>query len=432
MRLILPLWLPFSFGIMLLSIALFPGPIIPSDLFVDTSIVLLLVFLIFLIVRYVVLIWFSYLDYTERLFDKESGLTPFVSLILPAFNEEKLIDQTLESLMNLDYPAFEVIVVDDGSSDETYTRATRWQKRHSARLKVIRQTNLGKAAALNSGIHAAKGEIVFCMDADSTLERQAVRRAVRHFADPSVGAVAGHVQVRNRRGFWTSLQFLEYMEGLNLVRRFQGFFRIVNIIPGPCGAFRKSLLKEIGLYTSDTFAEDCDITLRILERGWKVVYEPRAVAQTEAPDKLLPLLRQRYRWTRGVFQAIKKNARGLLRSAARTPGNLFVLGYMIFEGIFWPILNILAHLLVIGIALFFGFSGFILFWWIQLLILNTMITLYCLVLEKEDLKQIGTAFIYHLFFIFVIDVCKVLSIAEELIDVKMNWNKLERLQYPDP
>lgn len=429
-QIVLLLWFPLAFVLALWAYYLFPSGPIPSETIVHISIVILLVFLVFLLLRYVFLIWYSYLDHTERLFQDEEIYLPFVSIIVPAYNEEKSIDKTIENLMSIDYPNYEIVVVDDGSSDQTYQKVVRWQRKfRGVPVKATRQENRGKAIALNTGIKMARGEIVFCIDADSRLTPQTLRMAVRHFLDPTIAAVAGHVQVLNRKNLWTYLQSLEYLEGLNLVRRSQGFFRIVNIVPGPCGAFRKDILQEVGMYASDTFAEDCDITLRILMKGWKVTYEPKAVALTEAPERLLDLLKQRYRWTRGILQAIKKNAWGLTRSSKRFPGNLFILGYMIFEGVLWPIINILAHLMVIAIAFFFGFSALVVYWWVQLLIFDTMAALYCITLEKEDIRLVLAAFVYRTFFIFVIDTCKVMSIIEEIIDIKMRWGRVERLGY---
>ena len=134
---------------------------------------------------------------------------------------------------------------------------------------------------------------------------------MRHFADPRVGAVAGNVKVVNRDNAWTRLQALEYIEGLNMPRRAQGFLRVVNIIPGPIGIFRRDVLVSVGGYDTDTFAEDADVTLKILTRGWHIAYEERAIAWTEAPESAQQLITQRYRWTRGILQALRKRASSL-------------------------------------------------------------------------------------------------------------------------
>src|SRR5438128_12045588 len=183
------------------------------------------------------------------------------------------------------------------------------------------------------------------MDADSRLTPDALRYAIRHFQDPAVGAVAGNVKVINRHNIWTKLQALEYLEGLNIVRKAQAFFRSVNVIPGPIGIFRRTAIEGTGGYDSDTFAEDFDMTVKILADGWKIHYEPKAVAYTEAPEELLDVIKQRYRWSRGILQALRKQKRLLVRSEGvlTTPLSLW---YMLFEGLVWPAMNILSSLFV--------------------------------------------------------------------------------------
>jgi len=164
-----------------------------------------------------------------------------------------------------------------------------------------------KLRLLNAGIRLSKAEIVLCMDGDSQLSPDSVKLAVRHFSNREIGAVAGNVKVLNRGKLFTDLQALEYIEGLNMARSAQSFVRLVNIIPGPIGFFRKKAIEEAGFYSSDTFAEDADLTLKILANGWKIYYEPNSISFTEAPAKLQQLLKQRYRWTRGIIQSIRKH-----------------------------------------------------------------------------------------------------------------------------
>ncbi len=424
----------FIIIISLLSYGLFlKASISIPDPFVYLASVLLLSFLILLIVRYIALIWYSYLDYTENLIKDEIEYTPAVSIVVPAYNEEVLIDSTIRSLMDLDYPNYEIIIVDDGSTDNTYRRVKAWEKRYpNKKLKVLTKKNEGKALALNHGIKHATGDIIFCMDGDSQLQRDSLRWITCHFIDPSVGAVAGNVKVINRRNLWTNLQSLEYIEGLNLVRRFQGFFRIVNIIPGPCGAFKKGIFKEVGLYANDTFAEDCDLTLRILSKGWKILYEPRAVAFTEAPEGLLDLIKQRYRWTRGIVQAMRKNTENLLKNSKHFPGNIFTVAYMVFEVAIWPVINIAAHIFVVILAFFFGFSPLLFFWWSQIITFDTIAALYCIMLEREALRLVIYSLIYRTCFILLIDTCKIMAIIEEILGLRMRWGKLERIGFQSP
>ena len=202
---------------------------------VDFSTFLLVGFLLLLVIRYTLLIVFAFLQHLERSHEPwHPAEYPLVTVIVPAYNEGILITAAVEPLMAMDYPRYEVLVIDDGSSDDTFERALELSRIYGPeRLRVITQPNGGKAVALNTGIAAARGELILCMDGDSVLEPQTIREAVKHFADPGVGAVGGNVKVINRVNHLTRLQALEYIEGLSLVRTAHAFFRRVAVIPGP-------------------------------------------------------------------------------------------------------------------------------------------------------------------------------------------------------
>jgi poly-beta-1,6 N-acetyl-D-glucosamine synthase len=396
--------------------------------FVQASMWVLLAFLGLLVLRYFALLWFSYLAHLDRQRERfPEGFLPRVTILVPAYNEGAVIQGSLRSLLELDYPDYEIIVIDDGSKDDTHRKARAFEGSHGrAQVRVIRKRNGGKSRALNTGIAAATGEFVLCMDGDSALHPRTLRRAVRHLADPRVGAVAGSVKVVNRTNLLSSLQALEYVEGLNMVRAAQGFFRLVNIIPGPIGVFRAAALRRVGGYDHDTFAEDCDLTLKLLADGWQVHYEPEAIAYTEAPEKLLDLLKQRYRWTRGILQAIRKH-RETLRRPARSPAMAFTLAYMVFEGILWPSMNVFAHVLFVVVATRFGAALPLVLWWAQLTVLDLAAALYCVAVEEERLRLVPYAILYRAFFALTIDVAKLFATVEELLRLRMDWGKLERI-----
>jgi poly-beta-1,6-N-acetyl-D-glucosamine synthase len=395
--------------------------------FLRGSMLLLFGFLVLLIVRYFALLWFSYLNFLDESGEDECSIEPFVSILVPAYNEGAVIQGSIRSLMSLDYPRYEVIVIDDGSSDDTYRKAAAYEGTHGrCEVRVVHQPNAGKAHALNTGIRAARGSLVLCMDGDSALAEQTLRRAVRHFTDPNVGAVAGSVKVINRGNVLTALQALEYIEGLNMVRSAQAFFRVVNIIPGPIGVFRRDALLRIGGYEADTFAEDCDLTLRLLIEGWQIRYEPASIAYTEAPEKMLDLLKQRYRWTRGILQALRKHRRYLI-DPRRSLTTSAALWYMVFEGIMWPAVNVFAHVLFIIMAASFGAETPLVVWWAQLTVLDMAAALYCVAIEEERIWLVPVAILYRLFFALTIDVTKLLATAEELFQLRMDWGKLERI-----
>ncbi len=412
--------------VVIATVYLFRYPQRLGPIFVGALVVTLASFLMLLLLRHFIVIWFSYLHQRELSKENHDEIYPFVSIIVPAFNEAEVIQQSLSSLLELRYPYYEIIAVDDGSSDNTYEKMRELEGNHyGVRVSVFRKENSGKADTLNYGIRRSRAPIVVCMDSDSRLTPEALRYAIKHFNDPSVGAVAGNVKVINRHNIWTKLQALEYIEGLNIVRNAQAFFRSVNVIPGPIGIFRRKAIEGTGGYDSDTFAEDFDMTVKILADGWKINYEPKAVAFTEAPEELLDIIKQRYRWSRGILQALRKQKALLVRSSGTvtTPLSLW---YMIFEGLVWPAMNIFASLFFVWIALLYGMTKLLVMWWILLTILDLLIAVHAIMMEREDIGLAIYSVFYRLFYILIIDVTKVFATLEELVGLDMSWGKLAR------
>jgi poly-beta-1,6 N-acetyl-D-glucosamine synthase len=412
--------------VVLATIFLFKYPQKLGPIFITALVVTLASFLLLLVLRHFILIWFSYLHQRELANEPVQDTYPFVSIIVPAFNEEEVIQASLSSLLELRYPYYEIIAVDDGSTDATYEKMREFEGNHyGVRVSVYRKENSGKADTLNYGIRRSKAPIVVCMDSDSRLTPAALRYAVRHFSDPHVGAVAGNVKVINRHNIWTKLQALEYIEGLNIVRRAQAFWRTVNVIPGPIGIFRREAVEGTGGYDSDTFAEDFDMTVKILAEGWKIHYEPKAVAYTEAPEELLDIIKQRYRWSRGILQALRKQKHLLTRTNVHitTPLSLW---YMIFEGLVWPAMNIFANVFFVWIALIYGMTKLLVMWWLLLTVLDLLVAVHAILMEREDMGLAIYAVFYRFFYILIIDVTKVFATLEELIGLDMSWGKLAR------
>jgi poly-beta-1,6-N-acetyl-D-glucosamine synthase len=397
-----------------------------------STIVALFIFLFILLIRYFSILLMAYLYINQYTYSSpENGYFPFVSILVPAFNEEKVIADSIKSLLELNYPNYEIIIINDGSTDKTKQVAEslvgyRQGKESEVKITLINKANGGKAKALNTGIKYSKAEIILCVDGDSQLSPDSVRLAVRHFSNREIGAVAGNVKVQNRGKLFTDLQALEYIEGLNMARSAQSFIRLVNIIPGPIGLFRKKAIEEAGYYSSDTFAEDADLTLKILANGWKIYYEPNSISYTEAPVKLQQLLKQRYRWTRGIIQSIKKHKK-LMFNPSINLGDTFILWTMFYEALIWPAMNLAANVFFIIAALAFGFSSLIFFWWAGLALLDLVTALYCVAVEREEFRLVGYSIIYRMFFILIIDVCKLMSTIEEFLGIRMTWGKLERV-----
>ncbi|KUL20675.1 bifunctional polysaccharide deacetylase/glycosyltransferase family 2 protein [Streptomyces regalis] len=232
-----------------------------------------------------------------------------VTVLVPAYNEEAGIESTIRSLLASTHPYLEVIVIDDGSTDRTADLAT-WID--DPRVRVIRQPNSGKAAALNTGLAHASYDIVVMVDADTVFEPDALYRLIQPLAHPAVGAVSGNTKVGNRRGLLGRWQHLEYVFGFNLDRRMFEVLECMPTVPGAIGAFRRDALMGVGGVSEDTLAEDTDLTMALWRAGWRVVYEESAIAWTEVPTSLRQLWRQRYRWCYGTLQAMWKHRGAVL------------------------------------------------------------------------------------------------------------------------
>jgi len=236
-----------------------------------------------------------------------------VSVVVPAYNEAANIAATVRSLVAGDYPQVEVVVVDDGSTDATADIVRRLRL---PGVRVIRQPNAGKPAALNVGIAQARGDILVFVDGDTVFEPDAVGKLVQPLHDPAVGAVSGNTKVANRRGLLGRWQHLEYVVGFNLDRRMFDVARCMPTVPGAIGAFRREAVVDVGGVSAQTLAEDTDFTIALIRAGWRVVYAPDAVAWTEAPASLRQLWRQRYRWCYGTMQATWKHRRAFVQLGA--------------------------------------------------------------------------------------------------------------------
>jgi len=233
-----------------------------------------------------------------------SKYRPRVSIIVPAFNEEKVVARTIETLLEADYPNKEIIVVDDGSKDNTYSIASKYIGKG---VKVVHRPNGGKFAALNTGIAVAMGEIIITVDADSLIARAAIAEIVKGFEDPEVAGVAGNLKVFNTNKLITKLQALEYIVQIQVVRRAFENFGSLTVASGAFSAFRKKAIEEIGWYDRDYLLEDFDITIKLLKSHRILHGNNEAVCYTEAPETLHDVYKQRLSWFRGDFQSFWKH-----------------------------------------------------------------------------------------------------------------------------
>jgi cellulose synthase/poly-beta-1,6-N-acetylglucosamine synthase-like glycosyltransferase len=244
---------------------------------------------------------------------------PNVAVLIPAYNEEKVIERTVRSVLESDYPNLRAIVIDDGSKDRTaeVTREAFQKEIADGRVTVLTKPNSGKADALNYALEHVTEELFVGIDADTIIAPDAISRLVPHFRDSRVAAMAGNAKVGNRVNLWTRWQALEYITSQNFERRALNTLNAVSVVPGAIGAWRTADVRAAGGYHHDTVAEDADLTMALLQAGYRVNYEDRALAYTEAPTTANGLMRQRFRWSFGIMQAVYKH-----RAAVKQKGAL--------------------------------------------------------------------------------------------------------------
>jgi len=369
---------------------------------------------------------------------------PRVAVLIPAYNEEKVIVRTIRSVMMSNYKNLRILVIDDGSTDNTYRAATAAYPAEIAagRLTVLTKPNGGKADALNYGLEKTREDIYIGIDADGVIAHDAITNLVPHFADPKIGAVAGNAKVGNRVNLWTRWQALEYITSQNFERRALDLFDVVIVVPGAIGAWRTRAVKEGGGYHTNTVAEDADLTMNLLEQGYSVIYEDRALAFTEAPVNMDGLIRQRFRWSFGILQAIFKHRGAIVRRRAM---GLFALPNTLVFQILLPLVSPLIDLMfVAGVVNYFYDKHFhpesasaasfekLLTFFLAFLAIDFIASALAFTLERKHPASKGDAWLlFHIWMqrftyrqVFSIVLIKTLKRA---IDGKpFNWDKLER------
>lgn len=266
-----------------------------------------------------------------------------VSIIVPAYNEEVNVVKTIENLLLQTYPDFEIIFVDDGSKDSTYQTVSAGFKENN-KVKIFTKQNGGKASALNFGIEKAVGNYVVCIDADTRLMTDAVQQMMKYFADKKVAAVAGNVKVGNERNILTKWQSIEYTTAQNFDRLAFDYLNCITVVPGAIGAFKKEAIIQAGGFTTDTLAEDCDLTIRLLRNEGVIRNCSTAVAVTEAPETLRQFMKQRFRWSYGIMQSFWKNRDACFNPRYKSLGMVALPNLLLFQ-ILIPVIAPIADLL---------------------------------------------------------------------------------------
>ena len=363
---------------------------------------------------------------------------PFVSVIVPAYNEEMVIEGTLRSLLLSDYSNFEVIVVDDGSRDRT-SEIVREKFSAEPRVRLFTEPNTGKANALNLGLRYASGEVIIALDADTMFSPTAISALAHRFYDPRMGAVAGNAKVGNRINIVTRWQALEYITSQNMDRRAFASLNCITVVPGAVGAWRRELLERAGGFTSDTLAEDQDLTLRIRRLGFKIGYEENAVAWTEAPATLRSLATQRFRWAYGTLQCMWKHRDALFRPRYGALGFVAMPNVWIFQ-ILFPLISPVMDLMLVYTLLSAGLDrleqppGYtmtnlnqILFYYALFLAIDWLAACFAFMLErKERWRLLWWIFLQRFCYRQVMYYVMIKSVARAVRGAVVGWGKLER------
>ncbi|WP_246508728.1 bifunctional polysaccharide deacetylase/glycosyltransferase family 2 protein [Actinocrinis puniceicyclus] len=344
-----------------------------------------------------------------------------VSVIVPAYNEEAGIEATIRSLLRNDYP-MEVIVVDDGSTDGTAAVAERFAL---LGVRLVRQQNAGKPAALNTGIAHARGRLLVLLDGDTVFEPDTIRTLVQPFSDPCIGAVSGNAKVGNRDGLLGKWQHIEYVVGFNLDRRFQDMAGCIATVPGAVGAFRREALVDVGGVSEDTLAEDTDLTMALLRAGWRVVYEERAVAWTEAPARLGQLWRQRYRWSYGTMQAMWKHRRTVLMGGGAGRLGRRGLPYLLLFQVLLPLLAPLIDVFALY-GLLFGDVARMLAVWLGFLVVQLVASWYAFRLDRERRGVLLTLPLQQFVYRQVMYLVIIQSVVTAILGARLRWQRMER------
>ncbi|MFI1353433.1 polysaccharide deacetylase family protein [Streptomyces sp. NPDC020898] len=348
-------------------------------------------------------------------------ITEPVSVLVPAYNEAKCIEATVRSLMRSEHP-IEVIVIDDGSSDGT---ARIVENMGLPNVRVVRQLNAGKPAALNRGVANARYNLIVMMDGDTVFEPGTVRELVQPFGDPRVGAVAGNAKVGNKDSLIGAWQHIEYVMGFNLDRRMYDVLGCMPTIPGAVGAFRRSALKRVGGMSDDTLAEDTDITMALHRDGWRVVYAENARAWTEAPESVQQLWSQRYRWSYGTMQAIWKHRRSVIE---RGPSGRFGRVGLPFVSLFMVVAPLLAPLIDVFLlyGLVFGPTEKTVFAWLGVLAIQLICAAYAFRLDREKMTHLISLPLQQILYRQLMYVVLLQSWITALTGGRLRWQKLRR------
>lgn len=409
--------------------------------------VLLVVIGTFILLRWLIIqgLAFVELNRMRRTVPAAPDRLPFVSILVPAYNESETVVAALQSLIHLDYPAYEVIFIDDGSSDDTYPKALPIAGRYGrCTVQVFTKPNGGKWSALNFAYEKAKGDLILFVDADSGLARDALKVMVPRLLNPGIAAVSGQVTIRNRINLLTRFQAMEYLLGNGGMRTALSALGVVTVVPGPIGLYRREILEEIrslpgnqpkdatskksgdvfGPLSGETFAEDFQLSLSALALGGRIVYEPRACAYTKCPEDISVLMNQRYRWFRGTWQVYAiywRHLRHLKKDKIRYLPTIMALFYPLDIYIV-PILNLLfwgsiALSAAVGVSL-----DDVVIWIGSVSLLNVMTAMVYVLEQDDEIELLPLVPFLDLYQSFLVNSAWIVAAIDEVRGTRMKWS----------
>lgn len=359
------------------------------------------IFILFIVLSLLRILFMAVIATRQHRWEKKFGLqafwkpdgsdAPLCSIIVPAYNEEVNAVSSVQNLLLTDYPNFEIIFIDDGSTDNTYSVVNE-AFNEDKRIRVFQKPNGGKASALNYGMQQSQAEYLVCIDADTQLLPDAVSRLMKHFGDiryesgRRVGAVAGNVKVGNQVNLLTRWQSIEYTTSQNFDRKAFAYVNAITVVPGAIGAFRKSVIEEAGGFTTDTLAEDCDLTIRILRRDYIIHNESKAIAMTESPETIKQFIKQRFRWTFGVMQTFWKNRDQLFSRKYKSLGWIALPNILIFQYIIPSIIPLADIMMLFGLLT--GNAARIASYYIVFMLVDVAVAVLAFRFEKEPLIRL--------------------------------------------
>lgn len=353
-------------------------------------------------------------------------LPPRVSVIVPAYNEEAGLEATVRSLVTTTYTGpVEVVIVDDGSTDAT-TTIGKQLTREFPDVRLVRQPNQGKAVALNTGLAHARYEILVLVDGDTVFQPDTLTTLVAAFADPKVGAVSGNTKIANRTGLLGRWQHLEYVVGFNLDRRMFDILQCMPTVPGAIGAFRRGALEAVGGLSTDTLAEDTDLTMAICRAGWRIIYEETAIAWTEAPSSLRQLWRQRYRWCYGTMQAMWKHKWALFQRRGSGRIGRRCLPYLTLFQILLPLLAPAVDIYTLYGVIFLNplTAGA---FWLAFATAQALACAYALRLDREWLRTLWVLPLQQILYRQFMYLVVIQSVVTALLGARLRWHAMRRI-----